>query len=164
MAYFDPKAHADRIPAASTVEENLMRVVGLFNGLTNSELESDRLKAIFLFATEGPDVHLAVVMDCYISNLHTYEVVDGPIFSATDVEPIRELLRVVDQCQARLLADGKPPVIGDNLKILYCGRPAPRTDDRVLPHDAADTLLKHFWVSPVPRPSSEEFLRLFTHA
>lgn len=104
-----------------------------------------------------------MVIDCYISNLHTYEVVDGPLFTASGIEQIRELLRVVDAFQAKLLADGKPPVIGDDLKVLYCRRPAPRTDDKVSPHDAADSLLKHFWSSPVPRPSSEEFLRLLTN-
>jgi hypothetical protein len=164
MAYFDPKAHADRIQAAPTSEESVTRVIGLFNGLVNSKVGGDRLKAIYLFATEGPDVHLALVMDCYIVGLHTYEVVDGPVFTALDIEQIRELLRVIDEYQLKLLADGKPPFIGDNLKVLYCGRPAPGTDDKLLPHDAADTLLKHFWASPVHRPSSEEFLRLFSDA
>ncbi|OJA84432.1 hypothetical protein [Burkholderia ubonensis] len=161
MAYFDLAAQADRIPLASSVEESLLRMIGLFNGLTSSKLESDRLKAIYLFATEGPDVRLAVIMDCYIANLHIYEVVDGPIFTAGNIKHIRELLCVADEFQAKLLADGRPPTIGDNLKVLYCGRPAPRTDDKIQPHDAAEELLKHFWASSVPRPRGEEFLRLF---
>lgn len=40
MPYFDPKAHADRVSSAPTVQESLMRVVGLFNGLTNSKLRA----------------------------------------------------------------------------------------------------------------------------
>ncbi|WP_146166254.1 hypothetical protein [Trinickia symbiotica] len=164
MAYFDARAHAARIPVAPTAEESLRRVVGLLNGLMYSKAVGDRLIAIYLFATVGPDVHLVVVVDCYVVGLHTYEVADSPIVTAGKIEEIRELLRVVDQYQNKLLADARPPAIGDNLKVLYCGRPAPRTDAKIQPHDAAEELLKHFWASPVPRPDSEEFLRLFENA
>lgn len=163
MAIFDKKAHATRI-GASSADESLRCVIGLLNGLTNSEVEGDRLAAMFLFATEGPDVRLALLIDCFISGLRTYEVLDGPVFTAANIAQIRELLRVADECQTRLLADGRPPSIGDNLKVLYCRRPAPRTDDKLLPHDAAEELLRHFWGAPVPRPDSQEFLRLFETA
>jgi len=159
MATFDKKAHATRIDAP-TADESLRCVIGLFNGLTNSEVEGDRLVAMFLFATEGPDVRLALLLDCFIVGLHTYEVCDGPFFAAANIAQIRELVRVADECQTRLLADGRPPAIGDNLKILYCCRPAPRTDDKLLPHDAAEELLKHYWAQPVPG-TREEFLHLF---
>jgi hypothetical protein len=164
MAYIDSNAHTVRISLGTTASESLIRVIDLFNALANSKLKSDRLKAIFLFATEGSNVHLVIVMDCYISDLHTYQILDGPVFAAANIELIREFLHVADECQTKLLADGKPPIIGDNLKVLYCGRPAPRTDEMDLPYDAADALLKHFWVSSVPRPNSEGFLRLFENA
>jgi hypothetical protein len=154
MAYFDENASAQRFEPSSTVEQSLERFINLFEGLANSEVIGDRLRGMFLFATEGPDVRLAAVVDCEICGLRTYEVLDAPIFTSANIEQIHEIVRVTDKYQAKLTEVGITAVF-------YCSKPAPRTDNQIHPFDAARELLAYYWNSFVAKANSEKFLQLF---
>ncbi|WP_146166262.1 hypothetical protein [Trinickia symbiotica] len=152
MAWFDQNASARRFEASPTADESLGRFINVIDGLTTSKRE--RLHHIYLFATERPDVRLVIVM-YYDAGRATYDVIDGPVFTAANINQICSVLHVADN-----FADGRPLAAGDNPKVFYCGKPAPRTDD-IHPFDAAKELVDHFLKSSNCKINSHGFLRLF---
>ena len=159
MTFITKNASVRKFEQAETVNQSRKNFVTLFNGLVSTK----ELRNIFLFATEGPDVGLVVVMDCDIYGLQNIIVIDGSVFTSANMQQIRKIIKATDKYRFEVENESlQVEKVGKEIpKVIYATKRVQQIDDTYELPAAVEAFMKKFNNSPAITPSSKKFLRLF---